>query len=337
MNKLLMKTIPAAAIRKGIVPFSVYATGEDGHLHQLCEAGNTLDIERDELVSRHGWQLQIAGTDEAAWLAYAGAAVESLIHSHLIRFDDKAEVVLSLVSRAFAHLWNNPGNLAAVTACSSATHSLVDLILHSKEHTAAFFMSFADERYILARAVNVSSLSILIGELLFGKDRDVLWKIGLAGMLRDIGIATLDPGVINRPQNLTPEEWGTMKQHPLESLRIVQRAGLPSSTLAAMRQHHERADGSGYPDGVFLSGIHPYARIVAVADVYDAITSDRSYRNGRTHVDALREMDDQTGHYDPVSFDALLLIVLNNDRLVDEFKRGQIGSSPGAPNAPLNE
>lgn len=330
MNKMLMKTIPTAAVRKGVVPFSLYATGEDGHLLQICEAGNSLDIERDELIARHGWQLQVPGSDETAWLAYAGEIIDSLIHSHLIRFDDKAEVLLSLVTRAFAYLWNNPGNPAALTACSTAAHSLVDLILHSKEHTAAFFTSYTDDRYILARAVNVSSLSILIGELLFGKDRDVLWKIGLAGMLRDIGIATLDPGVINRPQNLTPEEWETMKQHPLESLRIVQPAGLPSSTLAAIRQHHERADGSGYPDGISLSAIHPYARIVAVADVYDAITSDRIYRDGRTHVDALREMDDQTGLYDPVSFDALLLIVLNNDRLVDEFKRGQIGAPPGS-------
>lgn len=325
MNKLLMKAIPAAALRKGLLPFAVYTSGPDDRTTLLTPAGTNLEFERDELITRHGWQVYIDSVDENLWYEYAGATIDSLIHSHLIRFDDKAEVVLSLLTRSFSALWEEPSKPAHYATCSAATRSLVDLILHSKERTGAFFTNLENDRYVLSHAVNVSSLAVLIGEILYGKDRDVLWKVGLAGLLHDIGIATIDPGVLHRAEVLNDDDWARMTQHPAAAASLAERAGLPAATLLAIAQHHERADGSGYPEGRSLADIHPYARIIAVADVYDAITSDRSYREGRRHVEALREMARSEATFDPACFDALLLIVLNNDRLVDEFRRGVLG------------
>lgn len=138
-------------------------------------------------------------------------------------------------------------------------------------------MKTADE-YTYTHSVNVSLLSMLIGKWL-RMDLEKIREIVQAGLLHDIGKSMIPQELLNKPGNLTPEEYEEMKMHPYYGFRIAENMpGLSEDIKKAILLHHEREDGSGYPLGLTGSQINEFAKIIAVADIYDAMTSKRIYR-----------------------------------------------------------
>ncbi len=115
--------------------------------------------------------------------------------------------------------------------------------------------------------------------------------IAQAGLLHDLGKIGIPEAVLRKAGPLTDEEWEIMRQHPVVGARIVSPLEFFSEAALVIRHHHERHDGSGYPDGLRGEGIPIGARIVAVADVFDALTSDRPYRTSLVREEALRWME----------------------------------------------
>lgn len=113
--------------------------------------------------------------------------------------------------------------------------------------------------------------------------------IMFAGYLHDVGKIALTVSV-NKSGPLTDEEWQEMKKHPVYGERILRNLPALADILPAVRSHHERWDGRGYPDELVAEAIHPYARIIGVADSFDAMTSNRSYRDAFTASQALNEI-----------------------------------------------
>ena len=132
--------------------------------------------------------------------------------------------------------------------------------------------------YTFHHSVNVSILCGILGRWL-GYKESALQEIILTGLLHDIGKSQLPEKLLNKPGQLTSAEMDHMKGHSLRGKELMQKAGvLSSGVIDGVLQHHERMDGSGYPHGMQGKAIHPYARIVAVADIYDAMTSERPYQ-----------------------------------------------------------
>lgn len=141
-----------------------------------------------------------------------------------------------------------------------------------------------------------------------------------AAPMHDIGKIATPDAVLLKPGRLTPEEWEIMKQHPTVGLQILDGSQRPILKAAAViaHQHHEKYDGSGYPQGLKGEDIHPYARIVAVADVFDALTHERCYKEAwpiEQVRDYLREVAGK--HLDPYYVD---LLIQNLDK-ADEINR----------------
>jgi HD-GYP domain-containing protein (c-di-GMP phosphodiesterase class II) len=119
--------------------------------------------------------------------------------------------------------------------------------------------------------------------------------IAQAGLLHDLGKIAIPEGVLRKPGSLTDEEWAVMRRHPVVGAQIVAPLEFFAEGAVILRHHHERHDGSGYPDGLHGDLIPLGARIVAIADVYDALTSDRPYRARLSHADAVRRLEGQAG------------------------------------------
>lgn len=158
---------------------------------------------------------------------------------------------------------------------------IVDRIMDEMAEASDLVFSLSTLRsvdeYTFQHSVNVCIICLLLGEALH-YSRDDLHKLGVGGILHDVGkIFVAD--LVQKPDKLTTEEWERMKTHPqtgFDTLRSNFEINLLSAHVAF--QHHERLDGSGYPRGLRGSEIHEFGRIGAVADVYDALISDRSYR-----------------------------------------------------------
>jgi HD-GYP domain-containing protein (c-di-GMP phosphodiesterase class II) len=119
--------------------------------------------------------------------------------------------------------------------------------------------------------------------------------IAQAGRLHDLGKIGVPEGVLRKPGPLTDDEWALMRQHPLTGAQILAPLEFFVDGMLIVRHHHERFDGSGYPDGLRGPAIPLGARIVAVGDVYDALTSDRSYRRGLSHAAVVEQLRRDAG------------------------------------------
>jgi HD-GYP domain-containing protein (c-di-GMP phosphodiesterase class II) len=115
-------------------------------------------------------------------------------------------------------------------------------------------------------------------------------KLSLAAKLHDIGKVGTPETILNKPGPLTAEEYAVVREHPLTGERILSPIIRSRSILAAIRGHHERLDGKGYPDGLHGSAIPLLARIIAIADSFDALTSKRAYREALPVSHALAEL-----------------------------------------------
>ena len=133
--------------------------------------------------------------------------------------------------------------------------------------------------YTYEHSVNVSVICIALGKML-GYNKDDLFKLGMGGMLHDIGKTLIPEEILNKPSSLTDHEYEVMQQHPELGFKYLQEIDSisPLSRIVVF-SHHERVDGSGYPRGLAGKEIHEFARVAAIADVFDALTSDRVYRN----------------------------------------------------------
>lgn len=155
----------------------------------------------------------------------------------------------------------------------------------------------ADE-YTYMHSVAVCALMVSLGRQL-GLDEEECRLAGMAGLMHDIGKAGTPLEILNKPGSLTEAEFEVMRQHPANGERMLREAGLAEeAVLDVVRHHHERISGNGYPDRLPAEKISRLARMGAICDVYDAITSERPYKGGWDPGDALARMASWKGHFD---------------------------------------
>lgn len=146
--------------------------------------------------------------------------------------------------------------------------------------------------------------------LLLGLTPAEAHAVGQAGLLHDIGKIGVPETVLGKRGPLGAEEWALMRRHPVIGAQIVAPFEFFAAGAVAIRHHHERLDGSGYPDGLVGERIPRHARIVAVADVYDALTSDRPYREALPRAVAVATMRAEAGRtLDSEAVEALVAVL----------------------------
>lgn len=186
-----------------------------------------------------------------------------------------------------------------VEAVGETTQALIDGLSSHKD----ILVNIADikmyDDYTFHHSLSVAIMSIAIGMEL-GFNNTMLNELGLAGLLHDIGKVAVPIEIITKPDRLTSEEFGIVKMHPVHAANHLKERNLVNENIFnGIVGHHEKLDGSGYPNQLKGDQIHPYARILAVADVYDALTSNRPYRIPNPPNEAIELVMGGTGsHFD---------------------------------------
>jgi putative nucleotidyltransferase with HDIG domain len=147
--------------------------------------------------------------------------------------------------------------------------------------------------------------ALLAREIGMGSER--VEAIRYAGMLHDVGKLGVPTKVLQKTGPLTEEELASIQLHPMRGLEIVRQIGFLEEALAGIMHHHERVDGKGYPMGLARDEIPEFARVIAVADAFDSMTSTRSYRGARRADEAIAELRKWSGtQFDPVLVEAFI-------------------------------
>jgi HD-GYP domain-containing protein (c-di-GMP phosphodiesterase class II) len=207
------------------------------------------------------------------------------------------------------------------TAHVSELHELAEALTAALDAKSPYTKGHSDRVALLATA--------LAEEL--GISPDERFSLHIAAHLHDIGKIGIPETMLEKNGPLCPEEWGVMKTHAAKGGDILKQVKSLLPLAGAVRHHHERFDGSGYPDGLSGEGIPYCARIIGLVDAYDAMTSPRPYRPGITHQAALAEIHGGSGRqFDPdlvAAFESLvtkrgsLVALLRQGNFIDEFDK----------------
>src|SRR5437870_11277965 len=168
------------------------------------------------------------------------------------------------------------------------------------------------DREARAHNLRVARLCVHIGRQMSMSAYE-LRVLARAGLMHDIGKLAIPDEVLGKHAALDESEWNLMRTHPEMGLNLLDRAGQSSRETLAVLYHHERLDGSGYPYGLKAEGIPIEARIVAVADTYDALTSDRPYRKACSPAEARRVLVEEAGSRLDAKAVSALFLALDDD------------------------
>jgi putative nucleotidyltransferase with HDIG domain len=183
--------------------------------------------------------------------------------------------------------------------CAPMVNEVVDSIHRNRDALVSLVRLKMADDYTYMHSVAVCALMVSLGQQA-GLDDEECRMAGMAGLLHDLGKAAMPLEVLNKPGKLTDAEYAVMREHPVRGWQMLRDAGVTSEpVLDVVRHHHERVDGTGYPDGLSGDALSRFARMGAVCDVYDAITSNRPYKQAWDPAESIAQMASWKGHFDP--------------------------------------
>jgi putative nucleotidyltransferase with HDIG domain len=268
-------------------PVDLERIRESGMTEVFIDTARGLDLQVDEPApvasACFGLQAEVQQAIEVC--ARAKRAVASMFNDARLGNAVSSEGSIAVVEEIAASVMRHP-------------HALISLAR----------LKTADE-YTYMHSVAVCGLMVALARQLGQPDALVL-EAGTAGLLHDIGKMAIPLAILNKPGRLTDDEFAVVRAHPVSGLDILRRSGFLSvAAIDVCLHHHEKFDGSGYPHGLAGEVISPMARMAAICDVYDAITSARPYKKPWGPAHSLKEMASWKGHFDGHMFQAFVRTV----------------------------
>ena len=188
------------------------------------------------------------------------------------------------------------------------------------------------DRYLKGHSARVALYAVEIAQAL-GMTPELVEVVRRGAMLHDLGKLSIMDTILRKPERLTPEEFTIIKSHPVVGAKILEPLRFLARETCAVRHHHERFDGTGYPDGLRGEDIPMVARVVTVADVFDALTSNRPYRTALALDEAREEISQGIGsHFDPAVVEAFLRVPLGRlEEINGHYETLTSGSATDSP------
>ncbi len=204
-----------------------------------------------------------------------------------VSFNEKTTDIYKNASSILNNLFSDPETLGNYESSKVVVNNIVETILDDK-FTIKSLMSIATHDYYThTHSINVAIYSLSLGSFL-GFREEVLSELGESALLHDLGKSKIDKEIINKNGQLTDEEFKEIKKHPALGHAIGLKLGIKKrNVLQGIRHHHEKINGSGYPFGMRGENIPEFARIIGICDIFDALTSKRSYKEPMSSFEAL--------------------------------------------------
>ncbi|MFA6188707.1 MAG: HD domain-containing phosphohydrolase [Sulfuricurvum sp.] len=302
------KSIDKRVLTEGeLIDFTLYMPNEEKSIMNLFLQSDTVLNGNDKVRLREVEKLYINDEDALAYEAYVQQHIQTIARSEDISLDDKAIIVYEKASSVIDEMFRNPESLEVAKNVKPVVDSFVSIILHDPKAVESLLKITAHDYYTHTHSINVSIYTLSLGSFL-GIEGEDLKALGMAAVLHDIGKSKVNYDIINKNGSLTDVEFDEMKTHPSEGHKIALHLGVTDERiLTGIRHHHEKLTGGGYPDGLTGDAISQFARIIGVCDVFDALTTKRSYKDPMSTFDSIKLMKEaMKGHLDFEMVNALI-------------------------------
>lgn len=259
--------------------------------------------------------LYVSEEEEGLYQAYIDRHIQSIAQDGNISTEQKGRLVYEKATEVIDAMFKNPESLENVKNVQPLVNNLIDIILHDNSAVESLMQITAHDYYTHTHSINVSIYTLSLGSFLgiSGKDLEVL---GMAAVLHDLGKSKVDYEIINKNGKLSDDEFTQMKKHPAMGHEIALKLGISDERiLTGIRHHHEKIEGGGYPDNLKGDQITQFARIIGVCDVFDALSTKRSYKDPMSSFESLRLMKQQmVGHLDMKMVDSFIKMLLKQEQ-----------------------
>ena len=306
--------------------------GPSDHFALYCaDTANFGEAERNRLQEHNVRFVCVRMVDQDRFRRQMETTLEELAASPAVAVSERSAIIYETSVELMNELLAEPDLVAQSSRLEHVSRAVTTLVLNNESAFSHLFAASHHDFYTATHMVNVATWMVPLAYEMGYRDPDELSHICQAGILHDMGKLFVPGATLNKPGKLSDDEWAQIKRHPEAGWEYLSKySHINPIVLRVTREHHERADGSGYPRGLKNDEIHPISRICAVVDSFDAMTAFRPFKEKTLSVrEAMNILRRESGtKYDKQAMDAWICIMDRADKEQDKAEN----TSPGTEN-----
>lgn len=282
-----------------VLDFDLYLqVGSDLVLYRSANLPFT-EKTRQKLMENRVERLFVNQEGKALYQRYIESNLNRILIDPSIQQEKKAAILYDASTNLVKDVLNNPTFGDNIRRSQDMVATTVEYILKGRDAFLNLLKITSFDYYTYTHSVNVCTFSIALAQQMGLNDEQFLHQLGIGALLHDVGKSKISERILNKRSALTPIEFEIMKKHPKWGVDILSETNVVAPEVYyPVLEHHERGDRRGYPGGMSLDEMHIYSRIVAIADSFDAMTTERVYQRAMDTFPALQIMFTLKGAYD---------------------------------------
>lgn len=246
---------------------------------------------RQKLLENRVERLFVSGENRAKYQKYIENNLGNILDDPKVEEEQKAIILYETSTNLVKDVLANPTYGENIQRSKNLVTNQVEYSLKGRESFLNMLRTASFDYYLYTHSVNVCTFSIALAQQMGQTDKKFLSELGLGSLLHDVGKSKISERILYKKTALNKIEFEIMKKHPQWGVDILSQSNvIPRAAYYPVLQHHERGDCSGYPDGLSLDEMHVYSKIVAIADCFDAMTTERVYQKAMATYPALKLM-----------------------------------------------
>jgi len=266
--------------------FNLYINDYVTHMSLFLQSNTVIDkVNKNNLMEVE--RLYVNKKQKSEYDCFIEKKLQDTLENKLLPLEDKIDIIYTSTAELTNSLYENPEALENVQRSKNIVEPILQSIIYDKKAIKSFMKIIEYDYYTHTHSLNVSIYSLCLGSEL-GLSQTKLNALGRSALLHDLGKSSIDHNIVNKTGILNHFEFDMMKKHPYLGYKIAMKLGITDKNiLDGIRHHHEKLDGLGYPDGLKGEEITLFPRIIGVCDVFDALTTRRSYKMALSSYDAI--------------------------------------------------
>ena len=248
----------------------------------------------DRLHEHNVSTLFINADQKAEYRKYIENNLQSILSDATIEVPEKSKILYGTSQEVVKEIMDDPRSGDVIPRSLNLVNNTVRFLFEEKDAFKNLLQITSYDYYTYTHSVNVFVFSISLAQRIGFDHAPTLQEFGIGTLLHDIGKSMINPAIIRSRGGLTFEEWEVMRKHPLFGVEILKGHGVDGElSLDIVRHHHEKINGSGYPDAIKADELSPFVRISTISDIFDALTTERTYKNALESYPALTLMKNE--------------------------------------------